>query len=173
MLERHPHSVAGAVRRIAVRARRRADGLDVSYAIDGELERLALPAPRPPRAAERLWEHTCCELFVARRGQPGYQEFNFSPSGEWARYVFAGYREAAPSQALAEAPQIDFRRQGDELVLEARAPLTIDGPIVVALSAVVEDRDGRLSYWALRHPPGRPDFHHRDAFALELDEARH
>jgi hypothetical protein len=30
-----------------------------------------------------------------------------------------------------------------------------------------------LSYWALRHAAGKPDFHHRDAFAMPLDEARH
>jgi hypothetical protein len=28
---------------------------------------------------------------------------------------------------------------------------------------------GALSYWALRHPPGKPDFHHPAGFALELD----
>lgn len=36
------------------------------------------------------------------------------------------------------------------------------------LSAVVEETDGTKSYWALRHPPGVPDFHHPDCFALEL-----
>ena len=36
----------------------------------------------------------------------------------------------------------------------------------LALSPVIED--GALSYWALRHPPGRPDFHHQDAFTLEI-----
>ena len=34
--------------------------------------------------------------------------------------------------------------------------------------AVIEENDGRLSYWALRHAPGKPDFHHPEAFALEL-----
>ena len=43
----------------------------------------------------------------------------------------------------------------------------------VGLCAVIEDARGSLSYWALKHPPGKPDFHQRDAFALELDEARH
>jgi hypothetical protein len=38
----------------------------------------------------------------------------------------------------------------------------------LALSAVVEERNGALSYWALRHSPGKPDFHHPEAFALEL-----
>jgi len=39
----------------------------------------------------------------------------------------------------------------------------------LALAAVVEDERGMLSYWALRHPAGKPDFHHPDAFALELE----
>jgi hypothetical protein len=38
----------------------------------------------------------------------------------------------------------------------------------MGLSAVIEERDGMLSYWALRHAPGKPDFHRRDGFALEL-----
>jgi hypothetical protein len=33
---------------------------------------------------------------------------------------------------------------------------------------VIEETNGRLSYWALAHPPGKPDFHHSDCFALEL-----
>ena len=172
MLERHPQSAPGAARRVEVRVRRHAGAIDVSYAIRGELERIALPASRPPRAAERLWEHTCCELFVAREGEPGYQEFNFSPSGEWARYVFSDYRKAVAAME-GIAPQATFRREADRLVLEARVPLRIAGPLALALSAVIEDRGGMLSYWALRHPPGKPDFHHRDAFAMELDEVRH
>ena len=32
----------------------------------------------------------------------------------------------------------------------------------------IEEASGRISYWALKHPPGRPDFHHPDGFALEL-----
>jgi hypothetical protein len=34
---------------------------------------------------------------------------------------------------------------------------------------VIESADGSISYWALRHPAGRPDFHHLDGFALLLD----
>ena len=36
-------------------------------------------------------------------------------------------------------------------------------------AAVVEETDGRLSYWALTHPAERPDFHHRDGFVLPLE----
>jgi hypothetical protein len=55
-------------------------------------------------------------------------------------------------------------------VLELEASVAVaPGRLLVGLCAVIEERDGRLSYWSLRHPPGRPDFHHREAFALELD----
>jgi hypothetical protein len=36
----------------------------------------------------------------------------------------------------------------------------------VALAAVLEDEHGALSYWALAHAPGRPDFHHAAGFVL-------
>jgi hypothetical protein len=38
----------------------------------------------------------------------------------------------------------------------------------LGLSAVIEETNGDKSYWALAHPPGKPDFHHSDCFALEL-----
>ncbi len=46
--------------------------------------------------------------------------------------------------------------------------LTDEVPLRLGLSAVLEMKDGSLSYWALAHPPGKPDFHHPDSFALTL-----
>ena len=40
--------------------------------------------------------------------------------------------------------------------------------LALALSAVIEDVDGTLTYWAIIHPAGKPDFHHRQSFAREL-----
>jgi hypothetical protein len=37
-------------------------------------------------------------------------------------------------------------------------------------AAVLEERNSNTSYWALVHPPGAPDFHHADGFALELSK---
>jgi hypothetical protein len=48
-----------------------------------------------------------------------------------------------------------------------RDPLGV--PWRLGLSAMLEDTQARKSYWALKHPPGKPDFHHADCFALELD----
>ena len=38
----------------------------------------------------------------------------------------------------------------------------------IGLSAIIEDREGSLSYWALKHAPDKPDFHSAVAFALNL-----
>jgi len=38
----------------------------------------------------------------------------------------------------------------------------------LGLSAVIEEKSGRKSYWALAHPPGEADFHHSDCFAHEF-----
>lgn len=42
------------------------------------------------------------------------------------------------------------------------------GDWMAAISAVIEEADGTKSYWALAHPPGKPDFHHPDGFVLAL-----
>jgi hypothetical protein len=120
-----------------------------------------------------LWRHTCFEAFVAVDGTSAYREFNFAPSGEWAAYAFRDYRSSIPLE-LDEDPEITSRATAD--CLELDAVLTASWPTPTAqekvrlgLSAVVEDESGALSYWALKHPTGKADFHHRACFALELD----
>ena len=49
----------------------------------------------------------------------------------------------------------------------ARLP-DLAGSWRLGLAAVIEEANGRISYWALAHPPGRADFHQTDGFALEL-----
>jgi hypothetical protein len=172
-LKHHPESRGDAVHSIDARvARARGGALIAAYTIKGDLARLRIPPLRPPRFAERLWQHCCCEIFIARKGMPAYHEFNFSPSGEWAAYAFARYREPGLLTSRPPEPQIAVRRSDDTLELEAQVRHDPGGKLSIGLSVVVEDIEGAFSYWALRHPPGKPDFHHRDAFALELDEVR-
>jgi hypothetical protein len=106
-------------------------------------------------------------------GQPAYHEFNFSPSGEWAVYAFSGYRKSHPLTSKMMRPAIAVHATGSRLELNSVVPL--DGlsashpqaALRIGLSAVIEATDG-LSYWALRHPVDKPDFHHADGFALSL-----
>ena len=170
-LECHSAAPCAALRGIEVFLRQAKSGAwQLRYVLMGDVERLRVPEPRAPRAADRLWQHTCCEIFVARAGRAGYREFNFSPSGEWAAYEFRRYRDGGP--LMVPDPGIRVQKDGARLELEAAVDLPAE-KIRIGLAAVIEDADGKLSYWALRHAPGKPDFHHRDAFAMELDEARH
>jgi hypothetical protein len=127
---------------------------------------------------DELWRHTCFEAFLMKGDGPGYREYNFSPSGEWAAYAFRDYRQAKDQQAGVAAdepaPVIRVQRSAQRLALEAEVPLELTPSyrsMRLGLAAVVEAVDGGLSYWALRHPPGEPDFHHIDAFALQLDRS--
>ena len=136
----------------------------MTFTLDADLDRLRIPVRRAPRFADRLWQHTCFEVFLARKGERAYREYNLAPSGEWASYTFSSYRN--PGKGQARAPHARFSRS--EGKLELRVRVDAKGPLRVGLSAVIEEKSGALSYWALRHPPGRPDFHDRRAFALEL-----
>ena len=167
------------MRSLSVRLERSLAGdFRVTYRLEGDLSRFRIPALMRPRIAEKLWQHTCFEIFIARR-MPSYHEFNFSPSGEWAAYAFSKYRDGVALADDSLNPQVAVRIGANALELEATvqlahiSPLHIAEKLLLGLSAVIEDAEGGLSYWALRHPPGKPDFHHPEAFALALDEIRH
>lgn len=172
----HRSTRTDPVRAIEVRVRRSAPGaLSLTFRADGDLARVRVPTPRPPRIAHQLWEHTCFEAFVAVADALAYHEFNFAPSGEWAGYAFRAYREIAGLADESLAPRIAVRTIGDRLELDALVPLDRLFPVHVhaslrlGLSAVIEASDGTRSYWALCHPAGTPDFHHADARALRLE----
>ena len=171
----HPQTRTDVVRGITAhvgRSTRRT--LAVEFVLDADPGRLRIPPARASCLTHGLWEHTCFEAFIALNNSPGYHELNFAPSGEWALYAFQSYREIAPLPDEMVAPEIHVRCFADRLELDANVRLDslsamhATAPLRLALSAVIEDNTGNLSYWALRHPPGKPDFHHPDAFALTL-----
>ena len=138
--------------------------LAVRFILDADLDRLRIPGRRQARFADGLWRHTCFEVFLARKGSRAYREYNLAPSGEWAGYVFRKYRVRGNNETTA--PRTRIRRSGRGLQVDLK--IKAQGRMRVGLSAVIEEKDGALSHWALRHPPGKPDFHHRRAFALDL-----
>lgn len=145
--------------------------LELAYEVKGEIPYLTLPRGRNTTRAEGLWRHTCLELFVAADGTTGYREFNFSPAGQWQAYAFRAYREGGLLEP-AKAPEIATEFHPGRLIARVRLPIDNLPPgerLRLGLCAVLEAEDGALSYWALRHAPGKPDFHHPDTFALEID----
>lgn len=144
------------------------------YVLMAEMPAIRVPSPQSPGRADGLWKHTCFEAFIAIPGMPGYYELNFSPSQQWAIYRFSGYRERMSPTDVTVSPELNVRRFDDRLEVDAvvRLPdltaLEAGRTLKLALTAVVEDNSGTLSYWALKHAPGKPDFHHPDGFVLEL-----
>ena len=172
-LRPHPDTpLSGAISLEVEVVRTRARGLELRFLVTGAIDDLRLPPPAAPDSADELWKHTCFEAFV-RRADGGYYEFNFAPSGRWAAYGFSGYREGM-TDADVDAPLIEAHAQDGRYEVRVSAQLDrlpglpADEVWELGLTAVIEDTDGGTSYWALRHPSGRADFHHRDGFACEL-----
>jgi hypothetical protein len=160
---------------VAAEARRREDGaLALHYLVEGDVARLRLPEPIVPERTDGLWQHTCFEAFVGAEPGGAYHELNFSPSSAWAAYAFTGYRAGMRPDPMIPAPRIVTTRAPGRLHVDVEAHITVPAGsrhspmLALALSAVLEDADGCLSYWALRHPASRPDFHHPGGFVLTL-----
>jgi hypothetical protein len=171
-LTRHPATASAAVDQIEVEViRLRSAALELRYTVSGDLDHLMIPAESPPSRADKLWQHTCFEAFVAVGA--GYYEFNFSPSTQWAIYHFSAYRAGMTAVETA-SPRIALHR--DDARFSVDAAIDLDSlpelrasvGLKLGLSAVIEDTEQRISYWALAHPPGKPDFHHADGFVLKL-----
>jgi hypothetical protein len=174
----HPDAGGEFVWSIAAEAELTSRGaLRCRYKLRGEVARLRLPRAGGGRRAEGLWRHTCFEAFVRAPDNRDYYEFNFSPALDWAAYRFEDYRAGMTVAAVAQAPGLQVRRDGDGLELAATVhlagltPLGNARELHLALAAVIEEENGRLGYWALRHPSGNPDFHHPESFTLELRPA--
>jgi hypothetical protein len=172
LLKPHPVTPCEAVDCIEVEAVRDGPrGLRLRYAARGRMAGVALPEPAAPGRMDGLWRTTCFEAFVKGAGGEAYVEFNLSPSGEWQAYGFEGYRSGGDAAQVAP-PVMEIGGGPDLLELAAELEIAVEGDWRVGLSAVIEAEDGSVSYWALAHPPGRPDFHHPDCFAavLKADE---
>ena len=164
MLRNHPDSPS-PVERIEVGVVRTAPNmLRLTYSVFGGLDEVAIPPARPAARTDGLWKHSCFEAFLG--ATPGYYEFNFSPSSQWAAYRFEAHRQGMHEVGTAE-PSIGWH--AGTLVATFGLPADVTGRL--GLSAVIEDHDGTRSFWALAHPPGPPDFHHAACFAAELPPA--
>jgi hypothetical protein len=176
-LQPHPETPCLAVNRIGVQCRLSPEGaLSLSYHLEGQLDQLRIPAPNPtPCCRDELWRNTCFEVFIAGDGERGYREFNFSPSGDWAVYEFDDYRFGMRSPEMPVALRLDVFPEVDGLRLDVTLPPGLiqanpaaSSPLRLAIATVIELADGSHGYWALRHPPGKPDFHHAGGFDLRL-----
>lgn len=195
----HADSTCDPVRSLYVEVQRLRHGRHIlRYVVEGDIQHIRFGHHIHNKRLDELWRHTCFEAFLQVEGQAGYLEFNFSTDG-WNCYYFDDYREGMEEARIA-APRLEAGRYDQpippgtrahftdletfdayrapflmlqaHLELKQRAELWMGQALRLGLSAVIEERDGNKSYWAVRHPEGRPDFHHPDCFAIELPAAR-
>jgi hypothetical protein len=138
------------------------------FCVSSPAGRFVIPSSTEGARTDELWKTTCFEAFLRTEGEAGYTEWNFAPSGDWAAYDFTARRHGMRNAEVTAPPYI---RVEDNLTwwgLGATIAVPAERRYRLGLSAVIEERDGTISYWALAHPPGAPDFHHDDCFAARL-----
>ena len=180
LLRPHPESRISASEHVGVVITRpQPEKLVLSYTVTGKMSDVIIPPVTRAMRADNLWQYTCFEAFVRGASANVYYEFNFSPSTQWAAYRFSDYRSGMSVATEVDTPPIDIRSNPRSFSLQAAltldrlSALPRDASWRLALSAVIEETNGNKSYWALTHPPGKPDFHHKDGFAYELSPAVH
>lgn len=141
---------------------------NIWFGVSAPADRFVIPPIAEPWRADELWRTTCFEAFVAPAGGDSYREWNFAPRGNWAAYDFTGYREGMAKADVRSPPYIRMEDNFTWWTVGATIAVAADQNWDFALSAVLEEKDGTKSYWALAHPPEKPDFHSRDCFIATL-----
>lgn len=168
LLTRHPNTPSIPMT-LPVRFERDGQMFRISYRIPGDTTDILLPTESDSIFRDGLWEHTCFELFIKPDGGADYLELNFSPSTEWAAYSFDSYRAGMRRSSVMPAKIVSTPWKNR---YELSVGVYLDDWQKIAwrvgISAVIEEKSGRKSYWALTHPKGPPDFHHDACFAATL-----
>ncbi|HET6824241.1 MAG TPA: DOMON-like domain-containing protein [Anaerolineales bacterium] len=153
--------------------------LTLHYTLSGNTDCVLLPhLSQTPGRKDELWRETCFEFFLAVKDQPGYWEFNMSPSGNWNVYRMDAYRRIGFREETAISKlEFEFGKGMDGHSLDVSVDLTplftTGSELQLAIAAVIQTRDGDETYWALIHPAPNADFHLRESFILELAEQIH
>lgn len=153
--------------------------LQITWRLQGELARVVVPAStgEPPARADGLWTHTCFELFLAAEGEAPYWEVNLAPNGNWNLYRLADYRQGLTPVADRDTLPFTVTREDQllQLTLDLLLPRELlqacrQSALLLGVTAVIEQGEDALSYWALAHGGPEADFHRRGDFCLRLFE---
>jgi hypothetical protein len=139
------------------------------FGVSAPVSRFVLPQLSEPWRADELWRSTCFEAFIQPDGAEAYREWNFAPTGNWNAYDFSGYRQAMERADVDHPPYI--RMEDNFTWWAVGATIATDAQVSarLGLSAVIEEKDGAKSYWALAHSnEEKPDFHAADCFTAKL-----
>jgi hypothetical protein len=152
---------------------RAANILAIRYQLQGDLSDLAIaPLSANPTRRDDLWQETCFEFFLGFKGSPAYWEFNLSPAGDWNVYRFSDYRQGMQTETALTRLPFSCDRLSNPFTLSLELDLSPivdpDQPLELAITMVIKQLSGELSYWALTHSGPEADFHRRDGFQTQL-----
>ena len=148
--------------------------LSIQYSLMGAYENVLVPdVALHPRRRDELWKTSCFEFFLAMPNQPQYWEFNMSPSGDWNIYRMdayrgVGFREEMSFQRLPFSVRREPRSVSVNATVDLSPIIPSERVIKLAISSVIQTKDGHRTYWALAHPNPPVDFHLRESFILQL-----
>ena len=149
------------------------NNLTINYVFQGDLEKIDIPTPADiPTRKHELWKATCWEFFLGIKDNPRYWEFNLSPTGNWNVYRFDDYRQRRQEETAITSLPFTLHHPSDSLELTLELDLdrfiAPEQNLDVAITTVVKDIYGAITYWALKHSGEEADFHLRDSFTIEL-----
>jgi hypothetical protein len=147
--------------------------LNIHYRLSGNTQWIIQPSVDTlPQRRDRLWQHTCFELFVATVRNDQYWEYNVNVHGHWNVYHFSQYRENQRWETRIDRMESCLKHNDAGLLqLDITAPLAeelTNEPLLIGISCVIEDDKTNLHYYALSHPADKPDFHQRQSFCLAI-----
>lgn len=133
--------------------------LDFEFRVIGPINELEIPKfSAESTFKDRLWTGTCFEIFLKRADLDSYQEWNFSPSGDWAFYEFLKYR--THSQKAVKLPSLapgKFQASAISFIYKNRIPLQEADSFHPCV--ILKKKDGSLLFWASEIQVSKPDFH--------------
>lgn len=148
------------------------NSIDITFTATGLLENISFDSPsKHPRRTDNLWQKTCFEVFVKNADSAKYWEYNLSPSLNWAIYGFENYREGKFDELSLPKLPVDTSFQPNLFLLKSDLPLPaplIGKNLKIGLSVVVQDKNGDIYYYALKHTKVQADFHDAESFTIEI-----
>ena len=148
----------------------------IEYVLTGDMKEFSIPAVSlNPSRVDGLWCHTCFEAFMRFEDSEAYYELNASPTDDWNLYSSSGYHQ----DRIAD-DRINYIFQESHFSEGIyRKVIHVDFANIfpadlnkldlhMGITAVLEDRNQNLSYWAHTHCDTRPNFHMLESFSLQL-----
>lgn len=156
---------------LSVKVDRRGNFWALKYEMTGAIESILMAEPEVPTRRTWLWETTCFEYFFGVPGQDLYWEVNLSTAGHWNIFRLDNYRSGFREEISIETLDVLIDRSGFSLETELDLSLLglEDSEIELSVTAVIEDKLGAMSYWAVCHGGIEADFHLRNSFVIRMN----